>query len=303
MTLILNKIQEPSYILGTAFYGDTKALALRAAKAHIAGEGGHTASLSELVRGRIAAPFDTEIWNNGYTPQTEEDVGLTKQGNPVLAVSQGTGIFISPERIEKAYQDKLINGAGRIDPEEFQALLEGKLPDSTQIPVFTLVEFQRASNLPLRYVVVMDLEKAINTKSDYHKIDNLRSNPLFHVRAGGEAQANVYLDKVAEKWNTKQYGNYFAFNDPNTASGRLLYLYLNDFNGFSGSNFLDLNGSFVAVAPEAQTSVARDLGSAGKPKEEPLESIVKSVLQAGRAFSYNGTLYVPTKAENLQLSK
>ncbi len=190
---------------------------------------------------------------------SEEDVGKTPQRKPVVIAVHGSGIFSSPERIEKAYEDNLTpNRAGKLSDTEIKDLLGGRLPDGAQIPIYSFSDFKKGiKELPRQYAVVLDFADAAQKKSGYQNADSLTDNPLFIVRAGGVEEGVSYIKRVKEKYG-ENYGNLHPFNntDPVQPRGYLLFLGgIYDY-GLDGNNNLDSNGSFVGVAAEPQ--VARE---------------------------------------------
>jgi hypothetical protein len=232
---------------GQAFYNSSLPAALREAQAH-AGEQGHVATMPELLHGRTVARFDNEIWTQWFTANSAEYVGKTAQGKPVVIVAHGIGPFTNPARIEQAYQEGLVNYAGKFTQEEFAGLL------GSGVPSFGYDEFLKRTSILSTYAIVIDFEKAKGTTSDHQAIGNLYKNPLVIARAGGEAPAKAFLDKAAQKY--QKYGQWHPFGnvDVEQSQGRLLFLGSNDDNGLNGDDFLNKRGRFVGVAPEAQAS-------------------------------------------------
>ena len=290
MTILLEK---KNVAEGEAFYNTHLPAALKKAQTY-AGKQGYVASLPELVRARILASPDQEIWTNFYTANSEEDIGATKQGKPILLVVHGNGILSSPERIERAYQDGLINRAARLFQEEVVKLSEGRLPNEQVIPVHSFSEFRQGiRNLPRNYAIVMDLDEAKRTKSGVHKIKDLLNSPLFIARAGGLQTAEEYLRNVEEKLKVSKYGSWHPFDnvDINQPQGRLLFLDINYDNCFNGLSNLGNDGRFVGVrAPEISDLKTE---SERKPTEITLEKRIRVALEKGEAFKFDGRLYVP----------
>jgi len=199
-----------------------------------AGHDGYVASLPALLHARANAPYDNIIWNTWFSPNSEESVLTTPQGNSVVVTVHGGGIFGSPGRFEKLFRASTnrfcevgFTGlfAGKITAREAHDVLDGKLPDGTDIPVFSLEEFIRGvSNLPRHYAVIMDFETAKKCRSGYEAFDDLKDDPLMIVRAGGVESAAAYLDKARSRHNTSRMGNWHAFNsikDPNQPQTRV----------------------------------------------------------------------------------
>jgi hypothetical protein len=199
-----------------------------------AGHDGYVASLPALLHARANAPYDNIIWNTWFSPNSEESVLTTPQGNSVVVTVHGGGIFASPARFEKLFRastDRFCElgftglFAGKMTEREAHDVLDGKLPDGTDIPVFSLEEFLRGvSNLPRRYAVSMDFETAKKCRSGYEAFDDLKDDPLMIVRAGGVEAAAAYLDKARNRHNTAKMGCWHPFNsikDPNQPQTRV----------------------------------------------------------------------------------
>ena len=186
-----------------------------------AGDDGFVASMPQLLHARANAPYDNIIWNTWFNPNSEESVATTPQGNHVVVTVHGGGIFGSPERFEKLFRASTnrycevgFTGlfAGKITKLEAHNLLAGKLPDGTEIPVFSFDEFNRGvADLPRHYAVVMDFEMAKNCRSGYEKFDDLKDDPLMIVRAGGVEAAETYLDKARNRNTTATMGSWHPF--------------------------------------------------------------------------------------------
>ena len=202
-----------------------------------AGEDGFVASMPQLLHARANAPYDNEIWHTrSFASYSEENVARTAQGNHVVVAVHGGGIFATPERFRKLYRASVDRScevgftgqyAGKISQREARDVLEGKLPDGIEIPVFSFDEFKRGvADLPRRYAVVMDFETARKSKSGNETFDDLKDDPLMIVRAGGVDAAAAYLDKARDRHNSTVMGNWHSFNDidPDQPQTRVLFL-------------------------------------------------------------------------------
>ena len=86
--------------------------------------------------------------------------------------------------------------AGKISEREARDVLEGRLPDGTEVPVYPFKEFKRGiGNLPIRYGVILDFELARQSLRGYEAFDVLKDDPNMIVRAGGVAANAAYLDR------------------------------------------------------------------------------------------------------------
>ncbi len=191
-----------------------------------AGEDGFVASMPQLLHARVNADFDNEIWDTWFfTSTSEESMVTTPQGNHVAMVVHGGGIFATPERFRKLYLASVgrtsLDGftglfGAKILEQEAHDMLDGKLPDGSEIPVFSFDEFkQSAANLPRRYAVVMDFEMAKTSKCGYASFDELKEDPLMIVSAGGVEPAAKYLVKAQDYYGTTEMGSWHRFNDLN----------------------------------------------------------------------------------------
>ena len=201
-----------------------------------AADDGFVASMPQLLHARVNASYDNIIWNTWFTANSEESVVTTPQGHHVVVVVHGGGIFASPERFERSYYADLdrsnpegLTGqyAAKISEQEARDVLEGKLPDGAEIPVFPFNEFKRGVvDLPMRYGVILDFEMAKKSKSGYETFDALRDEPNMIVRAGGVEPLAAYLDKARDRHNTKVMGNWHPYNriDPDQPQTRMLFL-------------------------------------------------------------------------------
>jgi len=201
-----------------------------------AGDDGFVASMPQLLHARANAPYDSIIWNTWFTANSEENVVTTKQGNHVVVTVHGGGIFASPERFERSlradlsrYNPEGLTGqyAAKITEQEARDVLEGKLPDGSEIPVYPFAEFKRGvADLPRRYGVVLDFEVAKKGKRGYVSFDVLKDDPNMIVRAGGVEPLAAYLDKAQARHNTELMGNSHDHNriDPSQPQARILSL-------------------------------------------------------------------------------
>ena len=201
-----------------------------------AADDGFVASMPQLLHARATAPYDNIIWNTWFTANSEESVVTTAQGNQVVVAVHGGGIFASPERFERSFHADLnptskegLTGqtAARISEKEAKDLLEGRLPDGTEIPVYPFDEFKRGqAKLPRRYGVILDFEMARKSKRGYERFEILKDEPNMIVRAGGVEPLAAYLDKFRDRHNTELMGNWFPYNriDPTQPQTRIPFL-------------------------------------------------------------------------------
>ena len=254
-----------------------------------AGDDGFVASMPQLLHARTNAPYDNIIWNTWFTANSEESVVTTPQGNRVVVAIHSGGIFALPARFERSFnadQDHSnpegLTGqtAAKISQQEARNVLEGNLPDGSEIPVYAFDEFRRGvSDLPMRYGVILDFELARKSKRGYEAFDILRDDPNMIVRAGGVESLAAYLDRFRKRHDTDLMGNWHPYNriDPNKPQTRVPFLAGNKGGvgsegkdqglgwgydaeyGLGGDASMVGMGRYVAVAPRGTSTDLREV--------------------------------------------
>ncbi len=191
-----------------------------------AGDKGFVASIPQLLHARVTATYENIIWNTWFNPNTEENLITTPQVNRVVVTVHGGGIFASPDRFEKLFRASTdrksefgFTGlfAGKITQQEANDVIEGRMPDGSEIPIYSFDEFSRGiDKLPRRYGVVTDFEMAKNSACGYVSFDTLKDDPVMIVRSGGVEAASAYLDKAQARNNTSKMGSWHPFNNIDT---------------------------------------------------------------------------------------
>jgi len=198
---------------------------LRAARAY-AGRHGFVVSLPELFAARATAPFDNEVWQNWFTTLSEESVVPGPDGKPVVVLVHGGGILSHPSRIDHVFapdgsgttDDGLGRGAARLSSQEAAGLLDGRLPDGSQIPVYPFARLNAGvPHLPRRYAVVLDFAVARSSHDGYSSFADLERDPLFIARAGGSKAAAAYLERAQARRNTTAMGSWHPFGRINAS--------------------------------------------------------------------------------------
>jgi len=217
------------------FFDSYATIAFRSALEY-AGEDGFVASMPQLLHARANASYENIIWNTWFRANSEENVVTTKKGSHVVVTVHGGGIFATPDRFERSLRADLSrhNSEGltgqyavKISETEARNVLEGKLPDGSEIPIYPFSEFKLGiADLPYRYGVVLDFDVAVEGKIGYVSFDVLKDDPNMIVRAGGYEALAVYLDKAKARHNTKLMGNWNDHNriDPAQFQSHILSL-------------------------------------------------------------------------------
>jgi len=217
------------------FFDSYATIAFRSALEY-AGEDGFVASMPQLLYARANASYENIIWNTWFRANSEENVVTTKQGNHVVVTVHGGGIFATPDRFERSLRADLSrhNSEGltgqyavKISEAEAWNVLEGKLLNGSEIPIYPFAEFKRGiADLPHHYGVVLDFDVAVEGKRGYVSFDVLKDDPNMIVRAGGAEPLAVYLEKARGRHNTELMGNWHDHNriDPSQLQSRILSL-------------------------------------------------------------------------------
>ncbi|MDH3532101.1 MAG: hypothetical protein OEO82_04170 [Gammaproteobacteria bacterium] len=284
------------------FFGSYRPTTLQRALSY-AGDDGFVASLPQLIHARTDAPWDNILWNAWFSAYSEENVVRTPQGNHVVVVIHGGGIYASPARFEKMYHASTDHRsehgftgqfAGKISQQEARDVVNGKMPDDTEVPVYPFNEFKQGiRNLPIRYGVILDFELARRSTCGYVEFAVLKDDPNIIIRTGGVEAAAAYLDKFRARHNTQVMGHWHRYNqiDPDQPQASTLFLAGNkggkrsdvdDFDpasrtqredgyhsetGIGGGSMGGL-ARYVAVAPSNEATGVRhlDFGPAKKSK-------------------------------------
>ncbi len=196
------------------------------------------------------------FWNASYDVHTEENIGIDQKGRfhnagePVLVLVNGGGI-LTPARIKQARRKRTVRGSAKYSNEEFDNLLNGKLPDGTSIELYSYEDIKKGvSNLPHRFGVVMPYSAAQNTKSTCFSKGEFLVNPLVIARNAGLQNLEEYFERAKYK-SDGMVSCCHPFNnrDATIPQGRVLCLYNSDL-GLYAINILDLYSRCIGVSSE-----------------------------------------------------
>ncbi|MAG52586.1 MAG: hypothetical protein CMH62_01350 [Nanoarchaeota archaeon] len=225
-----------------------------------AGDEGIVFTMPELIAAKVKADKSHEFWKKWHTVHTEENIGVDKEGKfytknkPVVVAVNGGGI-LTPDRIRQAYNEGLVGNSARYIDDEFDGLLDGRLPDGSSLNLYPYEDIERGiSDLPHKFGVVMPYEKAKETESGRHKKKEFLENPLVIVRNGGMENLEAYYEKAKSGGKVGNWHVYGRDRDASVPQGRLLFLNVDGCGGLYGVSVLGNVGRFVGVAPEARSA-------------------------------------------------
>ena len=202
-----------------------------------AGNDGFVVSMPQLLHARAGAEYDNSIWNDcSFTSNSEESIATTAQGNHVVVVVHGGGIFATPERFRTLYHSSVDRNselgftglfAAKISQQEARNVINGRFSDGSEIPVYSYTEIkQGVTDLPRRYAVILDFETAKNAVNGNVSFNDLKDDPLMITRAGGAEAAINYLNSAKGRGHSEVMGSWHNFReiDPNQPQTRVLFL-------------------------------------------------------------------------------
>jgi hypothetical protein len=132
--------------------------------------------------------------------------------------------------------------AGKISEQEAHDVLEGRLPDGTEVPVYPFEDFKQGiADLPIRYGVILDYELARQSLSGYVEFEVLKDDPNMIVRTGGVEANAAYLDKFRARHNTKLMGHWHPYSNINPDQPQTSTLFLAGNQGGRGSDVDDFD--------------------------------------------------------------
>ena len=238
---------------------------------------GRVASVPEIVRARVSASFENDIWTKRYATYSDQSICRLSSGKHVVITIHGGGILSSPERILKSFRMDRESLTGQyasiLSKSECELLFENHtLPDGTHLS--TMYEsydaFANASSPhPNRFGVIVDFDTVKSSMRGYVNVNDLKDDPWFHVSIGSVELARKYLDKIATHSSTvriillfiihhsdtsshdycKQVGNWPPFEEIfwNVRQSRIIFLDTD--GGILGTNGMINEARFVSLAP------------------------------------------------------
>ncbi len=188
---------------------------------------GKILSLPELIEG---IQKTVSLLQYTYTSNSEEDILHSSQGKKYLYIFHGSGI-LTAKRAALAYKrkQKSVPAAAFLTLEENNNLLEGKLADGREVPIYSTREFWRTNEFPEKYAIALDAKTARRACSGRRMVDQLYEDPLFVPRIGSPARAAVFLDllkSMESVFHSRTYGNWHPYHEINfyIPQARVLYL-------------------------------------------------------------------------------
>lgn len=222
--------------------------------------------------------FDESTW---YTANTEDVIGIDRNGlygrrgeSVVVTIHggiDGNGILSSQllDYVIKGHNtgESLVIEECSLNLDKLYShnntvpnLLDGKMPDGTNIPVFSYNELV-AGNCPndfKRFAVVRSLELAERTKSGFQSIDNLvdfsgnaSDSQLISYSAGIE-NATRFVNALRGSMNGFEIWNPFSSKHFNPEVSQARIPVLGGFSrGLDGNNSLLLDGRYLVIPTDS----------------------------------------------------
>lgn len=139
------------------------------------------------------------IWGH-VIGNSEEMSYTTTAGTPVFIVAHNT---LSSSRINKIFSslehpgDVEMAGYHAASLNEKHDFLDGKLSDGTEIPVLPYSEFEKLSDPPDKYSVVVDDDDSVWMGPEARLTPSEAiNNPLLVARAGGKKTLDQYINRT-----------------------------------------------------------------------------------------------------------
>lgn len=201
------------------------------------GAGYRALPLPEIADKRIEGKEPWNQWRTTISPRmTGRPTGETEA---VTIYWHGPTEFVTPQGIREAKVQGLVNGAGRVDQEIFDA-------------IYAIAAAQKPH-------LIIPHRKLLKLTSGPISIANAEKDLRVIASLDGQERTGEYLPAHARAYNTRQIGVRHSNDlDKESPLWRLLYLGGNDNYGLCGDS-LDGNGRFSGV---------RDASAEGAPKEK-----------------------------------
>lgn len=199
--------------------------------------------MPELVDARNLAADRGEhyIWNTWYATPSIRATGRSKANNPVVVYVHGSNPFSTADGITAAVDAGLANGAGKMTPQAFYALLD-RQDDKT--------------------VFVVDYDKLRKSSSKVISVEEARTHPQTIAFLGGAERAERYLTNYEKVHGIDKIGVLHSDDLGEEPRGRVLFLGNYHCYGLLGGGHLDNDGRFLGVAPEAHISLEEAVAKA-----------------------------------------
>jgi hypothetical protein len=201
--------------------------------------------MQSLLRWRTLAPIESEVWKRNFTTYTTEYITTTPGGQEILAVSHGVGPLTNPDYLKPAHSEGRSLRAYKVAQEDINKMI-------SKTPSLSYEEFIKKKG-PKPQIIIMSLDKVRQTVSGIQPIDDLRTNPLLIARAGGESEANNYLDSLVRKGLTKYIHHRTYTNHKAAHLGYFLNLGYQELYGIEDNHLRNSPyGNFVTVKQESE---------------------------------------------------
>lgn len=162
--------------------------------ARFAGEGGHLATMPDIIAARLGTKPGETPWETYFTTLTAEYLGFSKAGNRILIIAHGVGPMATLDGVQKAYsweysdKDRRRNG-GRITAQEFMDLEAGKFGEVT---VVDFDAYCKRYKYPFSQVL---------------RVSDAMTDPVLKARFGPQTEQYILAHGAAARlWHNEQAG-------------------------------------------------------------------------------------------------
>lgn len=229
-----------------------------------AGNGGHIATLPEIVELRLGAEAGIEgsPWENWYTSSSAEYVGIGADGSLKIIVAHGVGPMATIDGIKRAYKwqwgdkDRRRRG-GRITAQEFLDLEAGKYGETNIVDVTDdsfrgITPFKFAAVNVINFWDYLDIttEDTNDAFSRYYRTISAMVNPLLCMRLGPHAREYLLKHGGLALDFDREEDPVEDCNDSAFEVDKRLFSYITMVDDASNCPYVDIDGQRLATHGE-----------------------------------------------------
>ncbi len=182
----------------------------------------------------------SSLFCQGYHTASVKIDGHTSDGRDVRLYAHIPTVLNDPPYLRRMITEKqLMNGAAPVPQAEIDRLVALSPTTAHRVFIHDLPTAAAAASGSYLLRGLRELDQTASFLGDPRLVTPYVTPYLTTL-------ASLYIRDTFSFWHTNDLAT------TNTSHGRVLYLGLDDIDGFHGGNFLDGNGRVLGVAPEAQ---------------------------------------------------